>query len=254
MSTTAYYYVDLGASAITGTAAQTVFGAAPPDITDTDISDEWQITHLSTYVNHTGDPTQFHLDLFVDAVPVHRTTFSSIGSSAEVRALHAVWDITPTSNTEALIFCTATLSGSGEVGPNSRQRSTMAATQPFDVTGATIDIEVTLSSNDPTHVLTPVRTRIHKVEPVLSSGAGGGGDVISVNGKNGVVLLDAGDVGAVPDTFLGMPQLKYDGANYPARPATPDPDDAVLYTGPVDPSAAGADFVPGTDFWWQTAS
>lgn len=45
---------------------------------------------------------------------------------------------------------------------------------------------------------------------VNTPGAGTGGEVVSVNGKNGIVVLDAGDVGARPDTWT--PNAKDVGA------------------------------------------
>lgn len=45
-------------------------------------------------------------------------------------------------------------------------------------------------------------TRVQVIERIINNGGGGGSAVTSVNGMTGAVVLDASDVGALPDTAL----------------------------------------------------
>lgn len=264
MSTTAYLHADTGAAPITGTTPTTIFAAPPPDIDDTDIADEWAINHMSMVLQHTGDQVDFDFDLIANGTPIHRNTFEFIGSDTQPRAFKALYEITPISTTHALVFCTASLSGSGEVGPNARQRSTASTpvTQPFPITGPiTLDLRVSLSLDSVEYVFTPIRTRIHKVEPVLSAGAGGGGDVLSVNGKTGTVILVPSDIGAAAANAIGAPVIEIltsgpNAGKYAARPDTITAP-VVNYAGPIEPTAAtcvAPAFRPDHDFWDKTTS
>ena len=45
-------------------------------------------------------------------------------------------------------------------------------------------------------------TKVQVIERIINNGGGGGSAVTSVNGMTGAVVLDASDVGALPDTAL----------------------------------------------------
>lgn len=265
MSATPYLEIIAGAAPITGTGAATVLAAPPADIDDTDINDEFEISHVAEFLNHAGEPVAFHFDLLGNGLLLHRNTFSSIGSDDDVRIFRAAYIVTPLTTTEALVECQATLSGSGEVGPNSRLRTTATLDAPFDITdlGSTpivLDLQVTLDTADSEYVFTPLRTRIHKTEPVLSAGVGGGA-VTSVNGETGVVVLTAAEVGAAAENATGTPIVSYNrtGPNagtYDPRPLVADAPH-VDYEGPVEPTNANCqdpNFEPDADFWRKTSS
>lgn len=257
MSSTAYNQKVDGAAAFTGSAPTSVLDTVFPDLDDFDALDWFQARHTAQYLNHTGDPTELVIELIANNTTIYTLQFGAVGSDDEPRDVYVCWNIECQSGGTALITCEAWMSTAGvEIergeGPALRPRATVWRDQPF-VEPVVLDIKATLDSTDLVdHIYTPDATRVHKVEPVLSSGAGTGSAVTSVNGDTGDVVLTAADVDALADTLpaIACANLGFLGVNYEARPDTPE---RVIYVGAPQPTSSntpvGASFIDGYDLW-----
>lgn len=262
MSATPYLEVAAGATPFTGTTAATVFAAPIADLSDFDTADRFRIRHTALYLNNTGDVQELRYDLYGDATLLHSLQFGSVGPDNDPCDVVIDYEIVVTAGNTCRVLCEAWMSTAGTEaargnGPARRPRPTVWRAKAF-VEPVTLDLRATVQTADiALHLLSPDETFVHKVEPVLSAGVGGGA-VTSVQGETGVVVLTAADVGAAAEDQIGAPVVRYNrsGPNtgkYDARPTTP----VAVYEGPVEPTVANClspAFTSGADFWWKTPS